>query len=161
MFTSETLREVHRRCHDSLIMLIDHCRSFTLDQLNQEHDGFGYPSIRLQLHHIISAENYWLGVLEGRIDADENDPDYPTIDALAAYRVAVYELTDNYLAGATDAELNSARSMQTWGNNTKVLTPAHVFIRMQTHLFQHMGQVTAMCRLSGSPVPSGMDYSHA
>ena len=33
--------------------------------LDQELEGFGYPSIRLQLHHVIGAEQYWVGVLRG------------------------------------------------------------------------------------------------
>ncbi len=36
--------------------------------------------------------------------------------------------------------------------------PAHVILRTQTHLFHHMGQITAMCRLLGHPIPPGIDF---
>ena len=38
------------------------------------------------------------------------------------------------------------------------LAPAHVILRTQTHVFHHMGQLAAMCRLLGHPIPQGMDF---
>jgi uncharacterized damage-inducible protein DinB len=53
-------------------------------------------------------------------------------------------------------ELNSPRTMKTWRDEVS-LRPAHVVLRTQTHIFQHQGQVTAMCRLLGRPL-SGIDF---
>jgi len=158
MFTGESLIEFHKRAHQSLQKLLEHCSQFSTDELNRGLDGFGYPTIRLQLHHGISAEKYWLGVLQGRIDVDENDSDYPTTESLEAYRQQVFAATEDYLRSALVEELNTARPMMTWGNKEKVLIPAHVFIRTQTHLYQHQGQIAAMCRLLGKPTAPGMDY---
>jgi uncharacterized damage-inducible protein DinB len=47
--------------------------------------------------------------------------------------------------------------MLTWGDRTRELTPAHVFMRTLTHIYQHQGQIVAMCRLLGKPV-GGLDY---
>ncbi|XOV75412.1 MAG: hypothetical protein ACFHWZ_18795 [Phycisphaerales bacterium] len=55
MYTREALLDIHDRSHRSLSMLLDHCRGLDDEQLNRELDGFGYPTVRSQLHHIISA----------------------------------------------------------------------------------------------------------
>jgi uncharacterized damage-inducible protein DinB len=157
VFTAQVLREIHDRAHRNLSALLDHCRLLDAGQLDRELDGFGYPTVRLQLHHAIGAQRYWLGVLQGRIDADDDDHVFPTVAALAALRATVYAATDAYLRDATPAEVNTARPMLTLGGRTKVLTPAHVVLRTQTHLYHHQGQVTAMCRLLGKPC-QGLDY---
>jgi len=157
MFTTEALLDLHQRAHSSLEKLLAHCRLLSAGELDRELDGFGYPTVRLQLHHEIGAEKYWTGVLQGRIDVDENDPDFPTVASLEAYREEVFRTTREYLRTAPAKELNTARPMMTWGNKEKLLTPAHVLLRTQTHLYHHQGQILAMCRLMGKPA-SGLDY---
>jgi uncharacterized damage-inducible protein DinB len=162
MFTSEALRDIHRRCHLSLEKLLEHCGSLTNDQINQELDGFGAPTIRMQQHHMLTAQRYWVGVIHGRIDVEEDEPKYPTIESLEKLRKEIFELTDLYLKQASVEDLNKARPMKQWQGKVSELVPAHIIImRTQTHIFQHQGQVTAMCRLLGNPVPRGMDYSLA
>ena len=92
------------------------------------------------------------------MDVDENDSDYRTAGSLESYRQEVLELTEGYLRSATLAELNTRRTMVTWGNNEQELTPAHVVLRTLTHFFQHQGQISAMCRLLGKPIPAGLDF---
>jgi len=158
MYTNAALLELHERAHRSLEELLAHGRQLTADELDRELEGFGYPSVRLQLHHEIGAEKYWIGVLEGRIDADEDAPAYPTIASLEAYRREVFSVTEGYLRAATDGELSTARPMTTWGGGERVLIPAHVFLRTQMHLYHHQGQIAAMCRLMGKPL-EGLDYA--
>ena len=157
MYTTEALLDLHERAHGSSHKLLTHCRSLTAEELDRELPGFGYPTVQLQLHHQIDAEKYWVGVLEGRIDVDDNPADYPTIDSLDAYRKKVVAATANYLRTALVEELNTARPMMTWGNKEQLLTPAHVLVRTVTHLYHHQGQILAMCRLHGKPA-SGMDF---
>ena len=125
--------------------------------MNRSLEGFGYPTIRLQLHHEISAQEYWLSVLHGRMVAEETEHLYPTIESLEAYRTRVAGAIADYLRGASAAELNTARPMTTWGGGVKSLMPAHVILRTLTHLYHHQGQVVAMCRLLGKPT-SGLDF---
>lgn len=134
-----------------------HCRQFSAEELDRELVGFGYPSVRLQLHHEIGAEQYWIGVLQGRIEADDTSSDYPTVESLEAYRQQIFSATDDYLRAASTEELITARPMMTWGNKEQLLTPVHVFMRTLTHIYHHQGQITAMCRLLGKPV-NGLDY---
>jgi len=159
MVTSEALLDFHERAHSNLKALIDHCRQLTPEELDRELPGFGYPSVRLQLHHEIGAQRYWIGVLQGRIEADDNAPDFPTLNSLEAYRQEVYSATEEYIRTASREELNTARRMMTWGNKEQLLTPVHVFMRTLTHLYHHQGQMTAMCRIMGHPA-HGLDYPH-
>lgn len=157
MYTRAALLDLHRRSHRSLEGLLAHCRNLTDEELHREMDGFGYPTVQLQLHHEISAEKYWVGVLEGRMDVDETEADYPTVDSLETYRREVLAITEGYLNRSSEAELNTSRPMMTWGNREQVLVPAHVILRTQVHLFQHQGQILAMCRLFGKP-KNGLDF---
>lgn len=158
MYNSESLSEIHRRAHDSFRRLLEHCRQLSNEELNRELKEYGDPTVRLQFHHAVGAEKYWIGVLQGRIDADDDDPKYPTIESLEAYRREVFAATEEYLKGASVEELNTPRAMITWGNKERVLIPAHVFIRTATHLYHHQGKIGAMCRLLGKPIPPGLDY---
>jgi uncharacterized damage-inducible protein DinB len=151
MHTKEALLDLHERAHRSLKSLLAQCRELSAEELDRELSGFGYPSVKLQLHHEIGAEQYWIGVLQGRIEVDDNPSDYPTVESLEAYHQKIFSATEEYLRTTSTEELNTARRMMTWGNKEKLLTPAHVIIRTQTHLYHHQGEITAMCRLLGKP----------
>jgi uncharacterized damage-inducible protein DinB len=157
MYTNDALLDLHERTHRSLQKLLGHCQPLTTEELNRAMNGFGYPSIRLQFHHQIGAEEYWIGVLQGRVEADENDAAYPTLASLEKYRQRVFSVTEDYLHRTLQEDLNTSRKMLTWGNKEKLLMPAHVFMRTLTHHYQHQGQILAMCRLLGKPA-SGMDF---
>jgi uncharacterized damage-inducible protein DinB len=89
---------------------------------------------------------------------DEDPADHASLDALRVFRERVVATTVAYLAQVSDAELNTARTMTTWGDKRVELMPAHVLLRTQTHIFQHQGQIAAMARLLGRPIPRGLDF---
>lgn len=157
MYTPEALLDLHERAHRSLRGLLDHCRTLSADELNRELPGFAYPTVRLQLHHAIGAQEYWLGVLHGVVNVEDNDADFPTIDTLEAWRARVFAATEDYLHGVTTEALDTPRPHATWGGRVKIMAPAHVILRTQTHLYQHQGQVVAMCRLMGKQ-KGGLDF---
>lgn len=159
MHTRASLLDIHDRTHRGLAVLIDHCRQLTHVQLCQDLDGFGYPSIQQQICHIVGAEMYWVGVLCGRMDTEELAAGDPGLTAMSNFREDAFGRTEAYLHSVTDDDLNTAREFVTWADNTKLLVPAQVILRTQTHVFQHQGQITAMCRHHGAPV-NGIDYSH-
>jgi uncharacterized damage-inducible protein DinB len=158
MYTKESLLEFHKRAHHSLTKLLEHCRQFSGEELLRELPGFGSPTLRSQFHHAIGAEKYWIGVLLGRIDVDDDEADCPTIESLEAYRELTYSIAEEYLQSATPTELGAARPMMTWGNKERSLIPAHVIMRTITHIYHHQGQIAAMCRILGKPIPQGLDY---
>jgi uncharacterized damage-inducible protein DinB len=157
MHTSKSLLDIHERSHRNVRGLVEHCRQLTAEELGRDMEGFGYPSIRLQIHHAIGAEKYWVSVLEGHMDADEDEADYQTVDMLERFRQKVFNLTERYLRGVSVEELNTQKLMTTWGNRQRLLVPAQVILRTQVHYYHHQGQVLAMCRLLGKP-GSGLDY---
>lgn len=158
VYAGGDLLDLHRRTHASLKKLIEHCAGFGAEDLTRELTGFGYPTLLRQLHHVIAAERYWFGVLRGQMLADERDEDRASIDAVRAFREQVAAATVAYLRDASDADLNTRREVTTWNGKRPSVLPAHVVLRTQTHVFQHQGQVAAMCRLLGRPIPPGLDF---
>jgi uncharacterized damage-inducible protein DinB len=157
MYNSPALLDLHERAHRSLLGLIRHCAQLDPEPFNREIPGFGYPSVRLQLEHVIGAEEYWVLVIRGLYKEEEEGAGYETTDALEAYRERVAESTGQYLRAASESELNTSREMWTWPGRMRRLVPAHVLIRTQTHIYQHQGQILAMCRLLGKP-GGGLDF---
>ena len=157
MYTREALLDIHERCHRTLALLLEHCSELTPDELHRELDGFGCPTVQRQLHHVISAEKYWTGVLCGRMDTEDTENDYPTIASLQSYREEIFTLTRDYIESASPEELNTPRKMMTWGDNEVTLAPALVVLRPQMHIYHHQGQVLAMCRLMKKPA-NGFDF---
>ncbi|MCB9513927.1 MAG: DinB family protein [Candidatus Latescibacteria bacterium] len=158
MHTPDGLRDLHARTHRNLADLIAHCRGLEAGALDRVLEGFGDGTVRLQIHHAIDAEKYWVGVIHGRIEADEDASPYPDLDALEAFRQEVFAFTDGYLAGVSPDALNTARDMTTWGGKVHSLVPAQIVLRTATHIYHHMGQLAAMCRLLGHPVSQGVNY---
>ncbi len=158
MYTRQALLDTHARAHRSFQKLIAHCGTLEPASIDRELAGFGYPTVRLQVHHVIGCEEYWMSVLRGNMHADDNEADFPTIASLEVYREQVARATDAYLETISDEELNRPRELLTWGDNKRMLVPARVVMRINTHVYQHQGQVAAQCRLLGLPIPSGLDF---
>jgi uncharacterized damage-inducible protein DinB len=150
MYNSAELLDMHERGHRSLAKVLTHCEQFSQEEIDREIPGFDEGTLRRRLHHIIGAEQYWIGVLQGVVH-DEPDEGYPTIASLQAYRERICSTTDDYLRSASDAELNTPRTMTVWGGAQHELMPAHVFLRTLTHIYHHLGQVLVMCRIMGKP----------
>jgi uncharacterized damage-inducible protein DinB len=158
MYDATALLDLHERGHRSLQGLLRHCAQLSAEEFNRELPGFGYPSVRLQLEHVIGAEEYWLSVVQGRYQDEVEEVSCPSVEALETYRSKVVQTTDEYLQHASEAELNTARDMWTWPGKMRSLVPARVFARTLVHIYQHQGQVLAMCRLLGKPHPGGLDF---
>ncbi|MFO0932005.1 MAG: DinB family protein [Planctomycetota bacterium] len=157
MYTPEALADLHARGHTSLRRLLEHCAPFSADELRRELDGFGYPSMHRSFAHVIGAEHYWVGVLHGVVDAEDRDDAYPTVEALEGWRGEVEARTRGYVDAASVEELNTPRPVTMWGGRTALLVPARVVVRTFAHLYQHQGQLVAMCRLLGRPA-TGLDF---
>lgn len=158
MYTQDALLDLHERSHRSLRRLIEHCRDLDVEAFHRELPGFGYPTIHLQLHHVIGAEEYWIGVLQGKLLVDDSSAEYPTADSLERYREQVARTTEAYVRGRSESEMNTALEVITWQGNKRIVVPAHVVLRPLTHIYHHQGQVLAMCRILGRPHPGGLDF---
>jgi hypothetical protein len=132
MYNSETLLDIHARGHESLRRLLVFCGGLTGDELRRPLSGFGFPTVLAQLEHTIGAELYWQTVVE-------------------AFRQQTASATRSYLDRASETELNSPRVMISDPGQSRLLRPADVIMRVVTHIFNHQGQVLAMCRTIGKP----------
>lgn len=150
------LLDLHGRVHRMLKGLLEQCGELTQEELDRELPGFGYPSIRLQLHHVLAAERYWVGVLHGELRADEDEAAFPAVPDLARLRRDVAEATRAWLRRQDPASLSTPIELVVWGGTTVSRVPAAVLLRPLTHAHHHAGQVLAMIRLLGRE-PRGAD----
>jgi uncharacterized damage-inducible protein DinB len=151
MYNAETLLDIHARAHESLRRLLVFCGTLTDDESRRPLTGFGFPTVLRQLEHTIGAEVYWQTVVTRGYTEEATLPDLPDVAAMEAFRRHTSSVTRSYLDGASEAELNVARRMITDPGQTRLLRPADVIMRIVTHIFNHQGQVLAMCRTIGKP----------
>jgi uncharacterized damage-inducible protein DinB len=151
MYNAETLLDIHARAHESLRRLIVFCGELTDDELRRPLDGFGFPTILRQLEHTIGAEVYWQTVVIRGYTEEASPPDLPDLAAIEAFRQETESVTRSYLQKATEADVNARREMISDPGQTRRLRPADVILRVVTHIFNHQGQVLAMCRALGKP----------
>lgn len=151
MYTRAALLDVHARAHESLRRLIVFCGDLTEDELFRPLNGFGFPTILRQLEHTIGAEVYWQTVVSRGYTEEATLPPLRDVDAIEAFRQQTAAATRSYLERASEAELNSPRVMISDPGETRLLRPADVIMRIVTHIFNHQGQVLAMCRAMGKP----------
>jgi uncharacterized damage-inducible protein DinB len=127
------------------------CGSLTDDELRRPLSGFGFPTVLRQLEHTVGAEVYWQTVVTRGYSEEAQPPNLPDMAAMEAFRQQTASATRSYLEGASEAELNSPREMISDPGQTRLLRPADVIMRVVTHIFNHQGQVLAMCRTIGRP----------
>jgi uncharacterized damage-inducible protein DinB len=151
MHTAESLLDIHARAHESFRRLIAFCATLTQDELRRPLPGFGMPTVHRQLEHTIGAEVYWQTVLTRGYSEEATLPPLPDVASLEKFRAETAAVSRDYLMSATTPELNASREMISDPGITRVLRPADVILRVVTHIFNHQGQVLAMCRTLGKP----------
>ena len=151
MYNPEVLLDIHARAHESLRRVIVFCGNLTDDELRRPLTGFGFPTVLGQLEHTIGAEVYWQTVVTRGYTEEARLPNLRDVAAIEAFRQQTASATRSYLDRASEAELNSRREMISDPGQTRLLRPADVIMRVVTHIFNHQGQVLAMCRTIGKP----------
>lgn len=151
MYNAETLRDIHARAHESLRRLMAFCGELTEEERSRRLAGFGFPTIMRQLEHTIGAEVYWQTVVTKGYSEEAVLPALPDLTAMEAFRARTATTTQSYLRGAGEAEVNTPREMISDPGEKRLLRPADVILRVVTHMFNHQGQVLAMCRTMGKP----------
>ena len=159
MYNAETLVDIHARAHESLRRLIAFCGELPEDAVRRPLPGFGFPTVLRQLEHTIGAEVYWQTVVTRGYTEEATLPELGDVAAMERFRGETAAVTRTYLEDATDAELNTPREMISDPGQTRLLRPADVILRIVTHIFNHQGQILAMCRTIGKPnVSCDLDY---
>jgi len=170
MHTIDGLIDIHARAHRTMKGVMEHCRAVEAEKGDVALTGFAYPTLREQVHHVLGAERYWLSVLHGQIELDDDLATWPDMAALMTMREQVAEVTAKYIRGAGEAVLTTAQELNVYGGRDeqveppRVITrsvsivPARVILRVSTHIYDHKGQISVMCRQLGHPVPAGLDF---
>jgi uncharacterized damage-inducible protein DinB len=153
MFTRAGILALHGWTHERVEFLMEHANTLTAAEFTQELPGFGYPSVRDQLMHMIGAEERWVLRLQDLPIEPWVAADYGTVRALRQARARVMQTTTAYLEALLEAELNRPLSRRPAAWIGELRSPAFILHHVLTHTFHHKGQVVAMCRLLGHPAP--------
>ncbi|MGA7522993.1 MAG: DinB family protein [Acidobacteriaceae bacterium] len=153
MFTLDGIRQFHRWTYQSLSLVFDHLATLPPADYTKELPGFGYPSPRAQVIHLLGCESRWVNRLQGLPNPSWDPARWPTVSDARALRDEITQQTRVYLSRLTDQQLNSNTTLHFPGGDTAVRTPALVLHHVLTHAFHHKGQIVAMCRLVGHPAP--------
>ena len=151
VFTRTGLRALHTWTHERLDLLLSHAALLTAEQFVAEIPGFGAPSIRDQLSHVIQCEQGWVHALQDMPWTPWPHEDYTTPDHLRKAKQLVMKETIAYLDQLSDAQLNTELARRPMGWSGPLRTPAFILNHVITHAFHHKGQVVAMFRLLGRP----------
>src|SRR5687767_6482697 len=143
MYSSAALIDIHSRMHRNMAALLKHCSGLSQALLHSRLDGFGFPTVHLQLFHTLSTEWFWLGVIRrAELPRDEREK-YNSVPLLEEYRQHVASLTEGYLRGVSEKELNERTRFEIDPGDFENLIPALVFMRVVTHQYHHQGQTLA------------------
>lgn len=150
MFTHAGIKTFHGWTHGSLDALLDHVATLPETLLTKELDGFGYSSVREQFVHLLECEAAWVRDLQGE---PWQPSEFPTVHRLKEAKKQVRVATLAYLDGLSPEGLEEEVTMRLENGTSLSRTPAEVIHHVLTHAYHHKGQIVAMCRLLGHPVP--------
>jgi uncharacterized damage-inducible protein DinB len=153
MFTKSGIARLHDATHESLDVLLAHVATVPNPLLRQSLPGFGFPTVWRQLVHILTVEEGWIQDLQFKPFDGWFEEDCPTIDTLSAAKERIRNETRAYLAGLTEAQLNTTLPGRPEGWSGELRSPAFILLHVITHSFHHKGQVVAMLRALGHPAP--------
>ena len=153
MFTKAGIRELHGATHESLDVLLRHIASVPDRSLREALPGFGFPTVRQQLTHILSVEESWVHNLQNKAFHEAREEDWATMALLLTAKGRVRDATRAYLDSLTETQLNTvlAKRPEVWSGELR--SPAFILLHIITHTFHHKGQVVAMLRMLGHPAP--------
>jgi uncharacterized damage-inducible protein DinB len=153
LFTLAGIRKFHNWTHASLTLLLDHLSTIPAGDYVKEVPGFGFPTVRAQLVHILNCEGFWIHTLQTFPFEDQDPADWPTVaDARVLHREVSLK-TLNYLSDLSEQHLNAGMELHFADGDRAVRTPALVLHHVLTHAFHHKGQIVSMCRSLGYPAP--------
>ncbi|HEX4065324.1 MAG TPA: DinB family protein [Acidobacteriaceae bacterium] len=153
MFTLDGMRQFHRWTHLSLTLLFDHLATLPAAVYAKEIPGFGYPSLRGQVIHLLGCEARWISRLQGSSSGSWDSTRWPQVSDARNLQRDVRQKTLDYLSGLTNQQLNANATLRFPDGDTAERTPALVLHHVFTHAFHHKGQIVAMCRILGHPAP--------
>lgn len=139
--------------HDCFDVLLSHAGTIPRHLLASELTGFGKPTLRDQIAHVLTNELAWVRGLQSlpiqRVEAAA----LSTVEAAVGEQKRIAQATIKYLHELGEQELNTEfhGRMEEWPGPPR--SPAFILLHVVTHFFHHKGQIVAMMRLLGYPAP--------
>jgi uncharacterized damage-inducible protein DinB len=153
VFTILGVRKFHDWTHASLTLLLNHLSAIPAAEYAKEVPGFGFPTVRAQVVHILNCEGFWIHMLQA-IPFDDQDPaNWPTVSDARRLQSEVSVRTLNYLSRLNEQGLMAPAELHFPDGDVSVRTPALILHHVLTHTFRHKGQIVSMCRILGYPAP--------
>jgi uncharacterized damage-inducible protein DinB len=153
LFTLAGIRKFHDWTHASFTLLLDHLSTIPAGEYSKEVPGFGFPTLRAQVLHILNCEGFWVQTLQALHFENEDPANWPTVSDARVLQGEVSLKTLNYLSGLNEQRLNAGTELHFSDGDSAVRTPALVLHHVLTHAFHHKGQIVSMCRHLGYPAP--------
>lgn len=153
MFTLDGIRKFHSWTHASLTVVLDHLSTIPEADYTREVSGFGFPTLRAQVMHVLNCEGFWVCTLQAASFRDEDAADWPAVSDARLLQRRVSAHTVAYLSSLTGDQLNRDAELRFPDGDSAVRSPALVLHHVLTHAFHHKGQIVAMCRALGHPAP--------
>ncbi len=153
MFTKSGIADLHAAMHERLDLLLVHVAAVPDELHHKPIPGFGHSSIWKQLVHILTCEEVWVHNLQDKAFVEWDTKDCRTMTAMLAAKARISKATRAYLNDLSEDRLNStlAKRPSDWGGELR--SPAFILLHVITHGFHHKGQIVAMLRIVGHPVP--------
>lgn len=153
MFTLAGVCKFYDWTHASITLLLNHLSTIPSIEYAKEVPGFGFPTVRAQVIHILNCEGFWINTLQA-IPFDDQDPaNWPAVSDARLLQSEVSIRTLNYLSRLSEENLIAPMELRFSDGDVAVRTPALIFHHILTHAFHHKGQIVSMCRLLGYPAP--------
>jgi uncharacterized damage-inducible protein DinB len=153
VFTLPGIRQFHGWTHASFTLLLDHLSTIPATAYAKEVPGFGFPTIRAQVIHILNCEGFWIHTLQALPFDDQDTANWPTVSDARRLQSEVSMRTLNYLSSLSEQRLVAATELHFSDGDSAVRTPALILHHVLTHAFHHKGQIVSMCRILGYPAP--------
>jgi uncharacterized damage-inducible protein DinB len=153
VFTRDGTLKFHGWTHASIRLLLDHLSMVPDADYVRILPGFGFPTIREQVIHLLNCEGFWAHALQGLHYTDRDITECPAVDAARVFERKISRQTHEYLSKLTDEQMIRDMEIRFPEGDFRIRTPALVLHHVFTHAFHHKGQVVAMCRLLGRPAP--------
>ena len=152
-FTTAGIFSLHAAMHDCFGVALTHAATLPPDLLAREVTGFGRPTLRHQIAHVLTTEMAWVRALQS-LPIEAIDPaTVVTVEDARREQKRVAAATVAYLDQIGEEQLNQEleRYPEDWLGPHR--SPAFVLLHIITHSFHHKGQIVAMMRLLGYPAP--------
>lgn len=152
MVTKSSLLALYQGTHECLDLLVAHAAGMPPALFAREIPGFGIPSVRNQLVHLVSVERAWINTLQNRPVIRLKPDAFPTPVLVADEKERVVAATIEYLTRLDEETLNRDLVDRPIVWSGPLRSPAFIVQHVITHAFHHKGQIVTLFRMLEHPI---------